>query len=330
MKVEESAPGKIILSGEYAVLDGASAIILPTKQKAFVSVEEGNSIENIFISSAINGRFSFLVSKDYSVIWTKENPGKYGLFVESIFKQLKIHSSKKIIISIQTDDFYHHNIKLGIGSSSAISVAIIKAFKQFYNLEMNSSEIIKNILNLHYITQDFEGSGVDIACSYANKGLIEARINSVQEQKWKKLTWPNKLYMEVIFTQKEVSTKSMVEQYMIIKKDDSMRELISHLIKITKIISNYWLNQDVTNILASLNQYDLIMRKIDNLAKLNIFSSIHNEIYELAKKDNVFYKPSGAGNSDIGIAFSESLDDMSRFLKSIKQTSNNALIVKVR
>jgi phosphomevalonate kinase len=330
MKVEESAPGKIILSGEYAVLDGADAIILPTKQKACVSIEEGNSIENIFISSAINGRFSFLVSKDYSVIWTEENPGKYGLFVESIFKQLKINSSKKIIISIKTSDFYHDDIKLGIGSSSAISVAIIRAFKQFYNLEMNSSTIMKNILNLHYITQGFKGSGVDIACSYANTGLIEASINSVQEQKWKKIIWPDKLYMEVIFTRKEVSTQSMIEQYMIIKKDESIQELISHLIKITKIISTYWLNQDVTNILASLNQYDLIMRKIDNLAKLDIFSSIHNEIYELAKKDNIFYKPSGAGNSDIGIAFSESLDDMSRFLKSIKQTSKNALIVKVR
>lgn len=329
MKVKESAPGKIILSGEYAVLDGASSIILPTKQKATVSIEEGNKIENTFITSAINGRFSFKVNNDYSVIWTKEKPGKFGLFVESIFKQLRINKTNNIIITIQTNDFYFDDIKLGIGSSSAISVAMIKAFDRFYNLKMTSSEIIKNILNLHHVTQGFKGSGVDIACSYSDNGPIQVSAKSVQEHKWKKIKWPNKLYMEVIFTQKEVSTKSMIEQYMIVKKDDSIQELISNLIKITEKISYYWLSQDVTNIISSLYQYDLVMRKMDNLAKLNIFSSIHNEIYELAKKYNVFYKPSGAGSSDIGIAFSESLDDMSKFLQSIKQSSSNAVIIRV-
>ena len=45
---------------------------------------------------------------------------------------------------------------------------------------------------------------------------------------------------------------------------------------------------------------------LDNLGKsadIPIISDVHNQIAEIVKSCNGFYKPSGAGGSDIGIAF---------------------------
>ena len=42
MNVRTSAPGKVILSGEYAVLDGAPAVVMAVDRRARVSVSAGS------------------------------------------------------------------------------------------------------------------------------------------------------------------------------------------------------------------------------------------------------------------------------------------------
>ena len=45
MRVEASAPGKIVLCGDYAVLQGAPAVVLALQRRGIVSLAgiEGNS-----------------------------------------------------------------------------------------------------------------------------------------------------------------------------------------------------------------------------------------------------------------------------------------------
>ena len=50
MRVEESAPGKIFLSGEYLALEGSLSTVLPTKQRAKIIIEESKSSSNILYS----------------------------------------------------------------------------------------------------------------------------------------------------------------------------------------------------------------------------------------------------------------------------------------
>jgi phosphomevalonate kinase len=330
MKAKASAPGKIVISGEYSVLDGAHAIVMSTTQKAFVTIEEINHSENIFYTSAMSQSFDFKINKDYSVIWANDNPGKYGSFIEAIFQHLQIDTTHTIAVSIQTKDFYWNEMKLGIGSSSAIAVAMVNAFNDFFNLKMDSYEVLNNAIELHYRSQKYKGSGIDIACSFSGMETIQATMSSIHQKNWKELSWPKDLYMQVLFTQKEIPTKNMVEGYQAMKKHINIREIIQHLIRVANEISSFWLSQDVSNIIKSLKHYDLLMREMDEISKLGIFSNVHNQIHLIAKQQNVFYKPSGAGHGDIGLAFSESLEDLSRFMKKIKESKVNASSIIVR
>ena len=68
MKVESTAPGKIFLSGEYLVLDGALATIMSTKQRVKVTIEDIGDIDNIFYCSIIDQHFPFNVDNNYQII----------------------------------------------------------------------------------------------------------------------------------------------------------------------------------------------------------------------------------------------------------------------
>ena len=73
MKVESTAPGKIFLSGEYLVLDGALATIMSTKQRVKVTIEDIGDIDNIFYCSIIDQHFPFNVDNNYQINWLDKN-----------------------------------------------------------------------------------------------------------------------------------------------------------------------------------------------------------------------------------------------------------------
>ena len=62
--VQISVPGKIIVSGEYAVLDGAFAIVSTTDQKLKVSRKSTAHDHHIYTTSLVKERFPFLHDND--------------------------------------------------------------------------------------------------------------------------------------------------------------------------------------------------------------------------------------------------------------------------
>ena len=62
MRVKRTAPGKVFLSGEYLALEEGSAIILSTKQRSKISIEDHNKPYNLFYSSALDQPFPFSVN----------------------------------------------------------------------------------------------------------------------------------------------------------------------------------------------------------------------------------------------------------------------------
>ena len=81
MRVKRTAPGKVFLSGEYLALEGGSAIILSTKQRSMVSIEDHKKPYNLFYSSALAQYFVFSVIDKFEVDWVLNDPHDLGLFI---------------------------------------------------------------------------------------------------------------------------------------------------------------------------------------------------------------------------------------------------------
>ena len=104
MRVKRTAPGKVFLSGEYLALEGGSAIILSTKQRSSVSIENHDKPYNLFYSSVLDQYFEFSVNDNFKVDWVENDPQSFGLFVSLAICQLKVKPSKSLI-SIDTMNF---------------------------------------------------------------------------------------------------------------------------------------------------------------------------------------------------------------------------------
>ena len=134
--VQISVPGKIILSGEYAVLDGAVAIVLSTDQRLKVCITTTDSDHHTYTTSMIKGHFPFLHDHDANIHWLASDPGIFGTLVQYAFRALTLTPEEKLCIEIDSSEFFTSNnenksTKLGIGSSAAASVGLIKALSGY-------------------------------------------------------------------------------------------------------------------------------------------------------------------------------------------------------
>ena len=156
-----SAPGKVVLFGEYAVLDGAPAIAMAVDRRARVRV-------------ASDGR---------------DLPGVDSALVDAVIDGMG--ASSALSCECDTSEFLDaaSATKFGLGSSAALTVALCAAIK-------GDADVLDDAARIHRAWQGGVGSGVDIACAVSG-GLVEYRA---QGQRVVPLQWPAGLAFRLLWT----------------------------------------------------------------------------------------------------------------------------------
>ena len=322
MRVKRTAPGKVFLSGEYLALEGASAIILSTKQRSSVSIENHDKPYNLFYSSVLDQYFEFSVNDNFKVDWVENDPQSFGLFVSLAISQLKVKPSKSLI-SIDTNEFYSNGKKIGLGSSASIASSIIRALDEYFNLQLSESEKIKKAVNIHALSQDNFGSGLDVIASCADSGVVECNLKMADEHKWRSLKWPSDLYIKGVITSDQSSTKMMIEKYNHGKDSNQIffNKLYSEISPLLNKISTAWDTQNSANILELTQEYNTFIKQLNEKFNLGIFSDEHKRLIDLARDADIFYKPSGSGGGDLGLAITNSEKKLTHFLSTLSDSN---------
>ena len=325
-----SIPGKIVISGEYAVLDGALAILTTLNQKVNIKIQESDKNHNVYLTSALEGVFPFVTDDDANIIWLEADPGAYGSLLQHAFKILKPVIKEKLSIIIDSSEFFRTTkdgtaIKLGIGSSAAVSVGITQALFQYQEIISSPGNLLTQANIIHQALQGKQGSGIDVTCCFADQGVIECTKDSVKNQTWSILNWPNGLHLKVLTTSQGASTKRLVTNY---KRASNLypkefKNSLDQFMDITQNLSHAWKSEDVDQIIGLLTAYDVQIKKLDKIGDIGIYTQVHTEVQNIASRYNVFYKPSGAGGGDIGLAFSSSLDELNNFSDEISTVGWN-------
>tara|TARA_B100001105_G_scaffold197114_1_gene160931 strand:- start:237 stop:1250 length:1014 start_codon:yes stop_codon:yes gene_type:complete len=325
-----SIPGKIVISGEYAVLDGALAILTTLNQKVNIKIQESDKNHNVYLTSALEGVFPFATDDDANIIWLEADPGTYGLLLQHAFKILKPMIKEKLSIIVDSSEFFRTTkdgtaIKLGIGSSAAVSVGITQALFQYQEIVSSPGNLLTQANIIHQTLQGKQGSGIDVTCCFADQGIIECTKDSVKNQTWSILNWPYGLHLKVLTTGQGASTKRLVTNY---KRASNLypkefKNSLDQFMGITQNLSHAWKSEDVDHIIGLLTAYDVQIKKLDKIGDIGIYTQVHTEVQNIASRYNVFYKPSGAGGGDIGLAFSSSLDELNDFSDEISTIAWN-------
>ena len=326
MKIEATAPGKIFLSGEYLALEGSLSTLLPTKQKAKIIIEESKCSSNILYSLPLDKSFAFDVNDSFEIEWLHENPMEIGSFIEKAIALMRIEPIKTKF-TIDTTDFYFQRTKIGIGSSSAISSALIKALNKYFDIKQTQEMMIDSALTLHNTVQNSLGSGLDVLASSLDSGLIECDIKKPRQKKWTKLEWPSDLLIKGVITSQASNTKKMIKKYLKghIKNKEFFLALKIDADQILKELSLSWKSQDSESIIASMRQYNILMQQLDQRYQLGIYTKEHQSLSNLSSKLGLFYKPSGAGGGDLGFIMSNNEMKLKQLIVKLKDKNFQTL-----
>lgn len=160
LKVTVSAPGKLELFGEHALVYGQPGIVTTVDQRLFVTIQTLEDKSLVYIKSS-NPKVDLRVSiKDLSNKNIPKEAKFVSLAADNFFK--KYYPNFKGGLKITTKSQF--SSKLGFGSSSAVTTATIQALAKLFEKDLS----LKQIFDLAYKTiLDIQkkGSGVDVAAS---------------------------------------------------------------------------------------------------------------------------------------------------------------------
>ncbi len=283
--IQVSAPGKVVLSGEYAVLDGAPAIAMAVNCRAGVTVAASSS-DDVAIRSLGPGEHS-----DTSLF-------------DCVTDAAGFEHADDYSFTLDTSAFVDadSDVKLGIGSSAALMVALSQAL---ISLEDNNNDVGETATRAHRNFQQGAGSGVDIATSIAG-GLIGYRM---QGNEVTRLRWPVGLVFALFWSGVAASTRERIEQLAASEAKPSR----SRLSEVAAATALAWQSGNVDTVISASEKYVNALRRFGVDHGLGIFEAGHDALVQDALANGFVYKPCGAGGGDVGIALATETAQLDAF-----------------
>ncbi|MBX9808406.1 MAG: GHMP kinase [Flavobacteriaceae bacterium] len=227
MKKEYYSNGKLLITGEYLVLDGANAFALPTKFGQKLIVEKGNNQEIKWISYDADGS-----------IWLD-----LQLSFEDILKKNILEESESVKNTLI--EILHQSYLLNpefIQNSEGYSIANQLTFPRNWGLG-TSSTLINNIAQWLQIdafvllNNSFGGSGYDIACAQNSSPILYHLDNGkpIVEKVIFSPEYAENLHF--VYLDKKQSSKAAIASYYNNKNKDLAYDIVENN-KITQEVLN--------------------------------------------------------------------------------------------
>jgi len=329
--IHASAPGKLLISGEYAVLEGATAISLAVDRRVNVMVEPlpnaGDGIGELVAIDADQNHYSFSWGGDGSLTFDTEPEGRGALLKSALLCMAEYlpQVMPAVRITVDSSGFYARqqqggNVKLGLGSSAAVCVALTGALAKLFRI---SGDMQKLALRVHKEFQNKAGSGVDVVNSYQGGLIAYRRTPEMKSLSCPHLSWPEGLHMLPVWTGQAASTTKLLaglEQFKV-AEPLQFNEAMDELQQANNALAEMWQKPSGTNVLDGLALVARKLKDFDRVTKTGIYSAGHLEFQKRAAAMGAVYKPSGAGGGDFGLLFTDSSATLEQLWAEFKDES---------
>lgn len=323
-------PGKLMIAGEYAVLEPSYKGIVVAVDR-YITAHICLSNENLLSLPQLGLEDISWTIKDHKVVFTVEDSQltfiQNAIFVVSEYLKEKSIELKPFSLRVESQlNNDESGKKYGLGSSAAIVVAMISAILSVQEIddEFRKPDIIFKLSVLaHYITQK-SGSGADIAAAVYGGWLQYSTFNGTWLQRelengtnisnlidksWPNLfinilTPPTDLRLAVGWTKEVASTRSMIEQIYKFRQrnpQDYCEFLDESRIAVEALIESFKRDK-VEEAIKNLTLNREALLKLGERAGVQIETEKLKKLCLIAESFGSG-KPSGAGGGDCGIAF---------------------------
>ena len=270
-----SAPGKLFLGGEYAVLRSGQAVVTAVDRRAVARISVRAIQQSDVVSSA--SRHS-------------------RRFIEKILgKKLSMPC-----LNIDTSGFRIGRTKIGLGSSAAVAASSCRAYLEWAGLDGESlgGEILELAIEAHSEAQERRGSGADVAASVLGGTLIFT-IGERPEP-----IDLSGVHLVAVWTGRSASTKELLETVGELEQIDrrAYRSCFDELVGASFFLAEAYRVGEPSRIVDGTAFYGEVMKRLGKAAGAPIVTSEHDLAARLAKDLGGAAKPSGAGGGDTAVA----------------------------
>jgi len=270
-----SAPGKLMISGEYAVLAGAEAIVAAVDRRAHARVRWADAP-----AAPAEARAAFAqVEHQYGALGYEP--------------------------TVDVSALRAKDAKLGLGSSAAAAAASAGLALLAHGQEITSEIARRRVFDAAWRGhQDVApiGSGADVAASVFG-GYIRF-VRHGEEIQVTPLAWPTELRVHVVWTGQEARTSTFLERVAALAQAEPalhaerLQALKDEAARFVRAVQA----RDTQGILASTDAYGRAMGALGEAAGIPIVNDTLRKVAELARRSGGAAKPSGAGGGDVAIA----------------------------
>ena len=361
--VKVVAPGKLMLSGEWSVLElGNPCIVIALNKNVEVEAKEAKGIEISSPGFGIkNVKAKFLDGKLLYESRVSGEQEKFLVFVKNSIEtalkylQEKGKKPKGFNLSTKSDETVaktkQGRQKIGFGSSAAVTVATIAAVIKLHGNGIESKKEKESIFKLaciaHFLGQGKVGSSFDVAAStfggllkytkfdakWLEKELAGKSIAETVEEEWPSLSFenlsvPKNFCFVVGFSGKSASTKELVEKMKAFKENDkeSYQKIMNSIKGVTEQMANAIKKNDSQKVMQLVHENRKLLKELAQNSGNDLETKELTEIIETANNAGGAAKFSGAGGGDCAIAVCFDRKIQKKIMQALKE--KNITLIK--
>jgi phosphomevalonate kinase len=260
------APGKLVLSGAYAVLDGAPAIVAAVDR--YVIADAARRAD--FVTPEVRAA----LGETDSAPW---------------FDARGLREGER---------------KLGLGSSAAILVASLGARALALDTALSEEELRREVfpvaLRAHRQAQG-GGSGVDVAAS-VHGGVLAVEPNG-DDLDCKPVSLPEGVLIRVLAAQTSASTPALISSVRRLRSEEPSRyeRLMGAQTEASKRAVSALASASAKDFVAALSAQSAALSALGDAAHVNIVTKPMQRLAQLAASAGAVLLPAGAGGGDIAL-----------------------------
>lgn len=277
------APGKIIVAGEWAVLEGYHSIAVALNKGVTVFITPSNVLQEFdspFVKSAVD-----VAIKHINELGKKHR--NFNISISSDISEILLPNGK--------------TTKVGLGSSAAVVVAVIKAILLFHDVEESKDVIFELGCMAHMAAQGGLGSCVDVAVSTYGGSILYKKPHAVP------IYIPKELNILIGFSGQSSSTPLLMKKVFLFKKENPKRykdiceEIGSIVLNLVPALEK----MEISKIYDLIKRHRVLLRKLGEESGTDLETYDLKKLCDIAEGCGACAKFSGAGGGDCAIAITE-------------------------
>lgn len=295
-----SAPGKLMLLGEYAVLHEAPALVGAVDRRVHVRWHRGEHSQVTVSAPTLGLREAQVIRRHGS--WSAHSPQHAQLLALACSMLDAFAQSAELVAGhfhIDSTDLYQGAHKLGLGSSAAVAVALGGLLARLTGKPVQGDALWSVVHAAHRRAQGGKGSGADVAASLAG-GVVSYR----RDQMPRPVDFPKHVAITVVWTGESASTPQLVQRVQdAARREGPTSRVLASMASLAESGARAAAAGDTATLLNVMDAYGRAYGELGEASGVDLLTPAHGRLLEIVTEAGGVYKPSGAGGGDVGLAF---------------------------